>query len=353
MTYRPSVADRAMRAAFAGLLSLPAPVRHALARRPHIVDGEPLDPDVAVGLRLLGRAGAEVEEASVEDSRRQIERDAWAFGGRPEQVGTVEDLAVPGPGGTIPARLYRPAARSGSEAPAEPPLLVWLHGGGWVVGSIDSHDALCRALCGRAEVAVLNVGYRLAPEHPFPAAVDDAVAAFTWAGENAAALGVDPERLAVGGDSAGGNLAAVVAQETSRGDGPAPALQVLIVPGVDFTEDRPSKELFATGYGLTRERIDWYENHYLGDHPRHDPRCSPLLAEDLSGLPPAYIAVGGFDPLRDEGIAYADALRAAGVDVTLRVHGDAVHALINVLVTDLGRRCLAELVGALRMGLRV
>ncbi len=125
------------------------------------------------------------------------------------------------------------------------------------------------------------------------------------------------------------------------------------MPAVDLSTDRPSKALFATGYGLTRESIDWYENHYLGDHSRHDPRCSPLLAEDLTGLPPAYVAVAGFDPLRDEGVAYAHALREAGVEVTLRVHGDAVHAMLNVLVSDLGRRCVAEVVGAVRMGLRV
>jgi acetyl esterase len=352
VSYRPRPADRAARAAFAALLGLPAPVRHAVARRPHIVDGEPLDPDVVLGLRVLGRAAAQ-PEPTVAEARRRLERDAWVFGGQPEAVGAVEDLTIAGPDGAIPVRLYRPATRAGTETQPDPPLLLWFHGGGWVVGSIDSHDSLCRAVCSRAEVAVLNVGYRLAPEHPFPAAVEDCVAAFRWAATNAESLGVDVARLAVGGDSAGGNLAAVVAQETSRDGGPAPAFQVLVVPAVDFSGDRPSKELFGTGYLLDRAKLDWYEDLYLGDHPRDDPRCSPLLAEDLSGLPPAYVAVAGFDPLRDEGIAYADALRAAGVEVSLRVHGDAVHPFLGTLVTELGQRALSEVVGAVRMGLRV
>jgi acetyl esterase len=352
VTYRPRLADRATRAAFGAMLALPAPTRHALAGRPHIIDGEPLDPDVVVGLRIIARTAAQPER-TVAEARRQLARDAWVFGGKPEPVGAVEDLAIAGPGGPVPARLYRPATRAGTVAQPDLPLLLWFHGGGWVVGSIDSHDNLCRALCARAEVAVLNVGYRLAPEHPFPAAVEDCVAAFRWAAANAEALGVDAARLAVGGDSAGANLAAVVAQETSRDGATAPAFQVLVVPGVDFTGDRPSKGLFGAGYLLDRTTMDWYEELYLGDHRRDDPRCSPLLADDLSGLPPAHVAVAGFDPLRDEGIAYADALRAAGVDVSLRVHGDAIHAFLGTLVSELGRRGLSEVVGAIRMGLRV
>lgn len=351
--YEPTVADRVQRAAFSALLALPRPLRRLLAGRPHVVDGHRLDPDIRVGLAVLSRIGGpELDEREVTEARVALAQEAWLFGGRPTPVGATRDLTLPGPGGEIPARLYTPERPlHGGQRPDA--LVIWYHGGGWVLGDVDTHDTVCRAICADAGVAVLNVGYRLAPEHPFPAAVEDALAAFRWAHEHAAELGVDAGRIAVAGDSAGGNLSAVVARVTSREDGPAPAFQALVVPATDFTAEGGSKDTFASGYFLTRANMDWYEAHYLAGHDPADPLASPLRDPDLSGLPPAYVACGGFDPLRDEGIAYAEAMRAAGVDVTLRVHEDAVHPFVNVLATDLGRRTVAELSAVLRTRLSV
>ena len=218
------------------------------------------------------------------------------FAGPQVHVG-VSDLSIPGPAGPIPARHYRPATSD----PA--PLVVFYHGGGWVIGDLDTHDALCRLTCRDAGVHVLSIDYRLAPEHPAPAAVDDAYAAFQWAYEHAADLGAIPGKVAVGGDSAGGNLAAVVSLLARDDEGGKPVLQWLIYPRTDFTAKTRSLSLFAEGFLLTKADMDWFEDQYLdgsGIEPT-DPRISPLLAETLSGLPPALIATAGFDPLRDEG----------------------------------------------------
>lgn len=348
--YRPTLADRAQRRAFAAMLALPERVVQRLAGGDHVIDGEPLDPQIQLGLRILGRIeGPDMADLPVPQARRLIEQESWLFAGETAAVKTVRDLTFPGPGGPVPARLYLPpSARTGAPLP----LLLWFHGGGWVVGSIESHDPLARTLCRDADVAVLNVGYRLAPEHPFPAAVEDAVAAFHWAHAHASELGIDPDRIAVGGDSAGGTLTAAVCLETAGGDGPAPAFQCPVVPATDFVGSWPSHTLFETGYFLTQRHMQWYAGHYFADPAdRSDPRASPLLAEDLSGQPPAYVAVAGFDPLRDEGIAYAQRLRDAGVDVTLRVHGQAVHPFVNSLVTPMGQRAVAELSAAVRAAL--
>ena len=234
------------------------------------------------------------------------------------------------------------------------PLLVYFHGGGWVLGSLDTHDSTCRHLCRSGGVRVLSVDYRLAPEHRFPTAVDDALAAFRLARAHAAELGVDPGRIAVGGDSAGGNLAAVVCQQTRDAGEPMPAFQLLVVPAVDMSARRRSFELFAEGYFLTAAQMDYYENTYLrSDADRTDVRASPLLAEDLSGLPPAHVAVAGFDPLRDEGEAYAHRLVEAGVPVTLRRHDSVVHPFVNAVgASPVARAAVDEAVRALRAGLR-
>lgn len=378
--FRPTPADIAQRKAFEGLLALPESLRRTLAGKPHVVDGGALDPDIALGLRLLDKiAGDELDERTIDDARHALAAESWMFAGSPAHVQSIQTMSIPVDGGVIEALLYRPVPqpvevagkhRGPEDEGQRRPLacVVYFHGGGWVLGSHHTHDAVARALCAGAEVAVLNVDYRLAPEHPFPTAVDDAVAAFTWVHDHAASLGIDPDRIAVAGDSAGGNLAAVVSQITTRAGGPKPAFQALFVPVVDMTMPRTrSYELFSEGYFLTRANMDWYEANYLGgsaqtppnlDELRADPRVSPLRATDLpelatAGLPPAYVAVAGFDPLRDEGIAYARTLREAGTPTTLRIHTDAVHPFINILATSLGRRCMAEAVGALRVGLSV
>lgn len=354
--HQPSRLDRIERGAFAALLAMPPSLTRLAAGTPHVVDGQTLDPQIQVGLRILSRiAGPELDELPVDKARAVLEQESWLFGGELAEVASSRDLTIPGPGGDIPARLHLPLQPPSTEVTAPPlPLLIWFHGGGWVLGSIESHEPVARAFCHHAQVAVLNVGYRLAPEHHFPAAFEDAEAAFLWAHANAGELGIDPDRIALGGDSAGGNLSAGVSLARTKAGGPAPAFQLLIVPAVDMVGHTRSTDLFATGYFLTEANMEWYKDQYLPPGvDRSDPRASPLLADDLTGVPPAYVAVAGFDPLRDEGEAYAVRLRDAGVTVTLRRHRSAVHPFINILVTRMGQAALQEAVGALRVGLSV
>ncbi|WP_430331082.1 alpha/beta hydrolase [Rhodococcus sp. ACT016] len=328
--------------------SLPAPLLRILAGRPIRSDGQVLDAEIQVMLRMLALLpDSDFEQLPLEQSRAQIDMESRLVSGRPIPMGSVETLFIPGPAGPVPARLFRPEGLA-----SDAPLVVYFHGGGFVLGSLDSHDCLCRFLAQHAEVAVLAVDYRLAPEHVFPAAVDDAVAAFRFAVDNAAALGIDPNRVAVAGDSAGGNLAAVVCQLT-RDDAVRPAFQVLFFPWLDMTTKRRSYQLFSDGFFLTEAQMDWYTRHYVpSESDRTDPRASPVLAEDLSGLPPAYIALAGFDVLRDEGVEYAERLRAAGVPTTLRVHRGLVHAFVNLTgYGHAGVDALLEAAGALRVGL--
>jgi acetyl esterase len=208
--------------------------------------------------------------------------------------------------------------------------VVFFHGGGFVLGDVDTHDNQCRALCTGVEAVVLSVGYRLAPEHPCPAAVDDCLAATRWAAEHVADLGGDRDRIAVAGDSAGGNLAAVVCQQARDTGGPALAAQLLIYPGVDFETRYPSEEENAEGYFLTLEDMIWFADNYAGHMDRRDPRMSPLRAAELSGLPPAVIATAEFDPLRDQGEAYADALERAGVPVVRRRYDGLIHGFFDL-----------------------
>lgn len=262
----------------------------------------------------------------------------------------VRDLHIPAAHGVIPARRYL------ADPGDTDRLLVYFHGGGWVLGDLEVSDSTCRFLARHAGVSVLSVDYRLAPEHPFPAAVEDARTAFDYAVNMAADWGHDPHRIAVGGDSAGANLAAVLSLETRREAGvgaAAPAFQLLIVPCVDLVTKRDSYREFATGHFLTERHMDWYRDLYLGGADAAEPRVSPLLADDLSGLPPAYVATAGFDVLRDEGAAYAAALSAAGVPVALRRHGGLIHPFAQSTgVSVAGAMAMAEASGALRMALR-
>ena len=243
-----------------------------------------------------------------------------------EDVASVEDLEVPGPDGPLPVRVYRP---DGAAVPA--PVVVFFHGGGWVLGSIATHDATCRGLANRTGAVYVSVDYRLAPEHPYPAAPEDCYAATCWVADHAADLGVDPGRLAVAGDSAGGNLAAVVCQMARDRSGPAIAFQLLVYPVTDLDLDRwPSMEENADGPLLTREGMDWFARHYVGTLPfTGDPYAAPIRAADLSGLPPAYVATAGHDPLRDEGAGYAEALAAAGVTVGYDNFATMIHGFVG------------------------
>jgi acetyl esterase len=241
------------------------------------------------------------------------------------EMAEVRDRAIPGPdGGDLPIRSYRPLG-----AEERPPVVVYLHGGGWTIGDLDTHDEPCRALAAGTGAVVVSVDYRLAPEHPFPAAVDDAYAAVCFVAENADDLGIDPDRLVVAGDSAGGNLAAVVSLMARDRSGPGIALQALIYPAVDFDFESgrwPSLEENATGYFLHLEVMRWFAGNYGGaDQLVVDPLAAPVRATDHSGLPPAHVSVAGFDPLRDEGVGYAEALTGAGVPVTLCRHEAQVH----------------------------
>lgn len=326
---------------------IPSPAKRALfGGRSVVIDGDMLDPTLQLMLsasRAVGIDGLVVDDDAAA-SRAQTRQTSLGMPG-PQIHVEVHDLSLPGPAGQLWARHYRPP--HGGPAP----LLVFYHGGGWVVGDLDTHDAVCRLTCRDAGVHVLSIDYRLAPEHPAPAAVEDAYAAFNWAYEHAAELGAAPGRVAVGGDSAGGNLAAVVCQLARDAGGPAPVLQWLVYPRTDFTAQTRSLSLFARGFLLTKRDIDWFEAQYLGrsDVDRTDPRVSPLLAESLAGLAPALIAVAGFDPLRDEGESYAAALRAAGVPVDFRCMGSLCHAFMNTFQLGGGSAAATgELISALR-----
>jgi acetyl esterase len=262
------------------------------------------------------------------------------------RVAEVRSVSIPGPTGVIPARHYRPPAGG-----AAAPLLVFYHGGGWVFGDLDSHDSACRLICRDAGIHVLAVDYRLAPEHLAPAAVDDAYAAYRWARERAVDLGADPRRVAVGGDSAGGNLAAVVTRLVRDAGDPLPALQWLIYPVTDLRGMTRSRSLLGEGFLLTKHDIDWFQGTYVEGSglDLSDPLVSPLLAEDLSGLSPALVVTAGFDPLRDEGDQYADRLRQAGVAVDHRQMSSMIHAFLNLNVLGGGvARANAEIISALR-----
>lgn len=329
------------------LAALPADVQVRMSgRRPVSIDGDTLAPDLQLMLSLMERRGVPpLETLSPPEARAMRRRLATVFAGTPVAVGSVEDVDIDA---EVPlrARHYAPAEPGGPH-----PLLVFFHGGGFLYGDLDTHDGVCRVLCSHAGAHVLAVDYRLAPENRFPAAVEDARAALRWAHANASALGADEARVGVGGDSAGGNLAAVAAQLAARDGGPPPVLQLLIYPATDVSRRRPSRELFGTGFLLTSAQMEWFESNYLGEGRSAvgDPLASPLLAEDLSGLAPALVVTASFDPLRDEGEDYARAMRAAGTPVLLRRYPGMTHAFVSFI--GVSRRCrdaLVEIAGATR-----
>ena len=348
--FRLTPSERLLRGAARALGALPPAAQLRLSGKPPVcIDGQVLAPDMQLMLALLARMrDSDPATLTPADARRERRRMAAVFAGPPEPIGAVADLDIPGEV-ALRARHYAPpaAGRAGRD-----PLLVYFHGGGFTFGDLDTHDGVCRLLSSRTGAHVLAVDYRLAPEHRFPAAVEDAQTALRWAAVHAPELGADPRRIGVGGDSAGGNLAAVVSQLAARNGGPAPALQLLIYPATDCTRRRRSRELFSDGFFLTESQMDWFEANYLGsvgDANGRDPRASPLLAEDLSGLAPAIVATAGFDPLRDEGEDYAEALRAAGTPVLLRRFPGFVHGFMGAAgISRACRDAVVEIAGATR-----
>ncbi|HLU77580.1 MAG TPA: alpha/beta hydrolase [Burkholderiales bacterium] len=286
-----------------------------------------LDPQVAALLERMARTGTPPYRQLGVDAARELYRMTRFTVGVPhKEPAQTEDLAAEGPAGAIPLRLYRPAKAGADEVL---PCVVYFHGGGWVLGDLSTHDEVCRGLTNLAHCAVVAVDYRLAPEHKFPAAVEDAIAATQWIVEAAGRLRIDASRVAVAGDSAGGTLATVTAIAARDAGGPPLVMQALIYPSTDMTEGTESHELYAEGYGLTRENILWFREHYLScEADACDWRASPLLTRDLSGLPPAYILTAGFDPLRDEAWQYAQRLQEAGVRVTYECFEGMIHGFI-------------------------
>ncbi len=259
-------------------------------------------------------------------------------------IGKIENMSFPGPGGDIKLRVYTPVA-GGSTAL---PCLVYFHGGGWVIGDLDSHDALCRTLANESGARVVAVDYRLAPEHKFPAAADDCYAATKWVEENASKLGIDANRIAVAGDSAGGNLAAVVCLMAKKG-GPQLVYQLLIYPVTQFKAETGSMNAFAQGYFLEKQAMTWFFDQYAPGSDPNDWRVSPLAAPDVSGVPKAYVVTAGFDPLRDEGKAYADKLNRAGIAAVYVDYPGMVHGFFSMSgVVPTAREAIADAAKALR-----
>jgi acetyl esterase len=319
------------------LAALPASMRRALAGRPLEIDGQVLDREAQSLVKSSKLLGLDRDDLTPAQERSRALHGARLARGRAVRVGEVREQRVAGAGGELDARLYVPDG-----APAQGPLLVYFHGGGYVIGDLDTHDQSCRFLCRDAATRVLSVAYRLAPEHPFPAAFDDALASFHHAVENASTFGADPAAISVGGDSAGGGLALAVALIARDEGGPTPAGQVLIFPWCDLSAKRRSVGLFGEGLFLTEGMLDRWGDYYAGAEDRTDPRISPLLG-DLSGLPPTHLLMGGFDPLRDEGLELAKRLEEAGSEVTLTFAPDLVHSFINAVgLSDRAREAFGE-----------
>ncbi|HEU5194680.1 MAG TPA: alpha/beta hydrolase [Methylomirabilota bacterium] len=307
-----------------------------------------VDPQVAFVLDLVIKSGRPAYHTLSPKEARQLFRETRpASTPQPPAIGTVKDLSA----GEIPIRVYRPAGVPDS---TRLPVLVYYHGGGWVIGDLDTHDTLCRQLTAGAGISVIAVDYRLAPEHKFPAAADDAWAATTWIVAHAAELGVDASKLAVGGDSAGGNLAAVVALQARDAGGPKIALQLLNYPVTDVGAETQSYRDLADGYMLTREGMRWFIAHYLGKpQDAEDWRASPIRAKSFEGVAPALIITAGYDPLRDEGDAYAQKLRAAGVSVDHVTFGGMIHGFIPMgKLIETGNRAVTLIADSLRYALR-
>ena len=310
-----------------------------------------LDPQAANVIDLIVKSGRPpYHQLTPKDARQMFHETRPASTPPAPQIGAVRDVLTEG-AQAIPLRVYRPPGVSDSR---RLPVLVYFHGGGWVIGDLETHDVLCRQLTAEAGVSVIAVDYRLAPEHKFPAAADDAWAATRWIAAHAAELGVDADRLAVGGDSAGGNLAAVVALLAREAGGPRIALQILLYPVTDLVSESQSYADLADGYMLTRDSMRWFRAQYLAkEQDAADWRVSPLRAPSLAGLPPALVVTAGYDPLRDEGEAYARRLREAGVSVDAVSFGGMIHGFVPMgRLIDTAFRGVSLITGSLRQALR-
>jgi acetyl esterase len=311
-----------------------------------VVEGKTLDLEMQMLLKLQRLEGRPAEALPIARARRQIVATSQLLAGK-QPIGAVTDRTIEGPGGPIGLRFYTPRGIRAST-----PALVYVHGGSFMHGDLDSHDGICRMLAEDAHVRVIAVDYRRAPEDPFPAAVDDVWAAWTWVNANAEGLGLDPSRIAIGGDSAGGNLSAVTAMRAAREGGPAPAFQLLFYPCTVFGQPTKSRETYGEGFYLSKRLMDLADADYLAGHDdTADPRLSPLLG-DPTGVAPAYVVTAGFDPLLDEGEAYATLMREAGVDVEYRCEEGLIHAFVNMAgASGSARAAVTRASAALQRGL--
>lgn len=308
-----------------------------------------VDPQVVRVLETIAHVSPPAyQDIGPQEARRQFEAVAAVRNQRHgvEPVKSVDDRVIDGPGGELPLRVYWPQ----DAAAGDLPVVLFVHGGGWTVGSLDSYDAQARATCNRTGAVLVSVGYRLAPEHPYPAALDDAEAALRWTGRHAAELGADPGRIGVWGDSAGGNIVAALTLRARDGGGPPIAAQCLVYPSVDTSKTYPSAEQFARGFVLTAATSLWFGDNYLPESSmRLEPGASPLLAESHAGLPPAVIAVGSHEVLRDHSVVYARKLQADGVPVWLRVYPGLVHTFYALdAVVDAAREARDEICAEFR-----
>lgn len=288
-----------------------------------------LDPDAARVIELANKSDKPpFEEVGAEEARRLYLEGRRVLAPEPPLVNEIQDMEAPGPDGAIPVRYYRPVGTLPQE---RLPVLVYFHGGGWVIGSLDSHDVVCRRLANAGRCAVVSVDYRMAPEHRFPAAVEDCMAATEWVSRSGELLRIDTRRLAVGGDSAGGNLAAAVALMARDTGAPAIVAQVLFYPATDFDMSMPSHKTRGQGYLLTTRTMEWFRDQYFrGPEDGADWRASPIKAANVAGVAPAYVLTAGYDPLCDEGEAYARKLVEAGVMVTMRRYPGQIHGFLNM-----------------------
>jgi acetyl esterase len=304
----------------------------------------PLDPQAKVIIDLIESSGGLTLAPELDPQQL---RDLYAALAVPQtiEVHQVDDTTIPGPDGEIPVRIYRPAGEGAK------PAIVFYHGGGWVIGSLETHDGVCRAFANAVDAIVVSVDYRLAPEHPFPAPVNDAFAALEWVHEHADELGVDVEHIAVAGDSAGGNLAAVVAQLARDAGDPQVCFQLLIYPVTDYEFDSASMNDNAEGYILSRDAMRWFYSHYLSDPAEGaNPRVSPIRGSDLSGLAPALVITAEFDPLRDQGMAYAAAMSDAGTPVVAWTYDGMFHGFFSMIeFIDAGKVAFDDAVSALQV----